>query len=345
MAECITQNKTKQVTGLKAADICFSDWLEAGHPVIFKGAADDWPLLKAGQQSRQDAAAYLKHHYHGRPITGFVGAAEIKGRFGYNADMTGLNFSASRYPLDEFLDRILACAGDEAAPSYYIGSTDVDHFLPGLRDENDLPLREEIFAQNPPMVSIWIGNRTTAAAHFDYSNNIACNLVGHRRFTLFPPDQIAHLYPGPLEPTPAGQVVTMVDFAAPDLVRYPDFAKAAAAAQVADLEPGDILLYPALWWHQVDAKDDFNVMINYWWNNSAAYIDTPMNTLLHAILSLRDRPEQEKRAWKNLFDYYIFGDGARAAAHLPDHIAGPLAPMTDISARRLRAMLLSKLNR
>jgi hypothetical protein len=202
-----------------------------------------------------------------------------------------------------------------------------------------------MFDANPPTVSIWIGNRTTAATHYDISNNIACCMVGRRRFTLFPPDQVANLYPGPLEPTPGGQVVSMVDPNAPDYARYPRFAEAEAAGEVAELEPGDILFYPALWWHQVEALDAFNAMINYWWNTSPAFIDTPQTTLLHALLSLRDRPEAEKAGWRALFDYYVFGPGPQAGAHLPEAARGNLAPLDEMRARRLRATLLNRLNR
>ncbi|MGQ7357440.1 cupin-like domain-containing protein, partial [Streptococcus suis] len=122
------------------------------------------------------------------------------------------------------------------AEALYVGSTDLDTYLPGFRAENDLALPLEAFGGATPLASIWIGNRTTAATHYDMSNNIACCLVGRRRFTLFPPDQVANLYPGPLEPTPGGQVVSMVDLRAPDLDRYPRFAAALETAQVFDLE-------------------------------------------------------------------------------------------------------------
>jgi hypothetical protein len=283
---------------------------------------------------------YLASFDRGRPVVGYTGAPEIGGRFFYNDDMTGLNFEARRVPLTEFLRRIEAHLNDNDPPSFYIGSTDVDLFLPGLVEQNHLK-----FDGYVPTVSIWIGNRTTATAHFDFSNNIACSLVGRRRFTLFPPDQIANLYPGPFQPTPGGQVVSMVDFRSPDFDRYPRFRDALAAAEVAELEPGDALFYPAMWWHHVEALEAFNVMVNYWWNTSAPFIDTPMITLLHAILSLRDRPDQEKQAWRNLFDYYVFGNREGPAEHLPEHARGILAPLDDAAARRLRAELLQRLNR
>jgi endonuclease III len=100
-----------------------------------------------------------------------------------------------------------------------------------------------------------------------------------------------------------------------------------------------------MWWHNVEALDAFNVMVNYWWNVSPAFVDTPMTTLLHAILSLRDRPEQEKEAWKQLFDYYVFGAADTPREHLPGHAQGVLAPLDEPSARRLRSDLLQRLNR
>ena len=39
------------------------------------------------------------------------------------------------------------------------------------------------------------------------------------------------------------------------------------------------------------------------------------------------RPEHEKRAWKALFDYYVFGPAERAGEHLPEHARGNLAPI------------------
>lgn len=319
--------------------------VDAQTPVIFRGMARDWPLVERGRQGPDSAIDYLKSFYSGRPVVGYTGAPEIGGRYFYNDTLTAMNFRAERVPLDTYLDRIRDHFGDPQAPSFYVGSTDVDDHLPGLRSANDLRVETAAFGAAAPLVSIWIGNRTTAATHYDMSNNIACCLVGRRRFTLFPPDQVHNLYPGPLEPTPGGQVVSMVNLRAPDLERYPRFAEAMEAAQVAELEPGDVLFYPALWWHQVDALDTFNVMINYWWHGAPRFMDTPMNTLLHGLLSLRDRPDAEKQAWRELFDYYVFGPGERAAAHLPEAARGPLAPMDEIAARRLRAHLINRLNR
>ena len=340
-----TSRRVREFTGIAPDRIPLVDLMEQQEPAILKGVAAHWPLVERGEEGAEAAIAFLKRFDAGRPVVGYTGEPAIGGRFFYNAELTGLNFTGARVGLSEFLDRIAAHLADPEPPSFYIGSTDLDAYLPGFREENDLRLDFAATGAEQALASIWIGNRTIASAHFDMSNNLACSLVGRRRFTLFPPEQVANLYPGPLEPTPGGQVVSMVDFDAPDLNRHTRFAEAQAAALVAELEPGDVLFYPALWWHQVEALERFNVMVNYWWNAAPAFMDTPMTTLLHGLLSLRDRPEPEKRAWRALFDYYVFGPAERPAAHLPDHARGDLAPLDEARARRLRASLINRLNR
>ena len=331
------------ISGLSAQTMPVAELIESGQPAILRGVANDWPLVAKGRHSPQATIDYLAAFDGGQPVVGYTGPAEINGRFFYNEDITGMNFEAKRVGFRDFLRRIADRLDDNDAPSLYIGSTDLETYLPGIGAENGV--ENDALTAFAPTASIWIGNRTTASAHFDFSNNIACNLVGRRRFTLFPPNQIHNLYPGPLAPTPGGQVVSMVDFSSPDFERFPRFQIALDAAQVAELEPGDLLIYPAMWWHQVEALDRFNVMINYWWNETPRFIDSPMTTLLHALLSLRDRPAGEKEAWRELFEYYVFGPPDVARRHLPQHAQGPLGPMDEMTARRLRAEALQRLNR
>jgi hypothetical protein len=337
--------RTRVLEGLDAATLPVAELIAEGRPAILRGIARDLPIVQAGAEGPAAAIAWLRRFDGGRPVTAYVGDPGIAGRFGYTDDLSALNFTRERGPLGGYLDRLLATLDDAGAPAIYIGSTDIDQYLPGLRAEAVLPFGAPELAASPPLVSAWIGNRTVAATHYDMSNNMASCLVGRRRFTLFPPSEVANLYPGPLEPTPAGQVVSLVDPRAPDLARFPRFADALAAAEVAELEPGDVLIYPALWWHNVEALDAFNVMVNYWWNAVPRWMDTPQVTLLHGLLSLRDRPTHEKAAWRALFDYYVFGPGDRPAAHLPEGAQGDLAPLDDRRARRLRAALLQRMNR
>jgi len=340
----ITAARVREIDAAQADPIDLRDIVLEGGPVVVRGLVRDWPLVAAGRQGAQAAADYLLSFYNGRPGVGYTAPAEVGGRYFYDDSLTRLNFEAQRVALDAYLGRMLAHLGDPDAPSFYVGSTDLDQYFPGLAAAgNDLPLDGPAFGSL--LRSIWIGNRTIASAHYDMSNNIACVAVGRRRFTLFPPDQIANLYPGPLEPTPGGQVVSLVDFRAPDLDRFPAFAQACDSASIADLEAGDAVIYPALWWHHVETLSDFNMMINLWWHPSPTFLDSPMDTVLHGMLSLRDRPAAEKTAWAALFDYYVFGPAERPVSHLPEEARGPLATLDVRSARQLRAKLLQRINR
>lgn len=315
---------------------------DGAQPVVLRGLARDWALVREGRQSARAAMDYLLRFYNGQPVTYSHGGPEVAGRPFYNEDFTALNVEVRRSPLGEVLDAIAAHAGDERPPTYYVASLLVDTRLPGLRAENDLDFASQ-GVDAPP--SIWIGNRTTASAHYDALYNIACVAVGRRRFTLFPPGQIANLYPGPLEPTPGGQAVSVVDLDRPDLVRFPRFGEALAHARSAVLEPGDAIYIPPLWWHHVQGLDAFNVLVNYWWQRAPAHLPPPMGALYHALWALRDRPEQEKRAWREVFDYYVFGDAQRAGEHLPEAARHVLGPIDETLSRQLRAMLIARLNR
>lgn len=316
--------------------------LAEGQPALLKGVARDWGLVQAGLRSTHDAMSYLRDFDAGKPVQYSFGEPEIRGRPFYNQDFTELNFQVRRGALSQVLDDISSHLENPLPPTYYIASLLVDAALPGFARNNDLYL-EGSGIHAPP--SIWIGNRVVASCHFDAPNNIACCAVGRRQFTLFPPEQIDNLYPGPLDPTPGGQTVSLVDFANPDYERYPRFRQALAAAQTAQLEPGDAIFIPSMWWHHVRSLEPFNVLVNYWWRSSPAFLSSPLPALHHALWTLRDLPDIEKLAWAKVFDYYVFGPRERAGEHLPEQARDVLGPIDETLARRIRAMLIGRLNR
>ena len=316
-------------------------------PVVLKGIVKDWKLVQLAEQSASAAVDYLKSFYNGRPSLINRGHPGINGRYFYTEDMTSLNYDTVKMNVDEALDLVLAAISDPQRPSYYISSNGVDSHFPGFRQENDLtlPRRQVNYSVRPPEVKIWIGPPSVATCHYDALDNIACCVAGTRRFTLFPPSQFENLYFGPLELTPGGQAISLVNFANPDYEKYPRFRLAEAEGRVAELEPGDGIYIPSMWMHHVEGLSAFNILVNYWWDDAPVYTGSAMNVLYHAILSLRDKPEHEKKGWKYLFDHYIFSEPGRAAAHIPEHAQGVLGEMDEIKARKLRAMLLNKLNR
>jgi hypothetical protein len=313
-----------------------------GRPAILRGVVRTWPATEKGRTSAQALSAYLKTFYNGHPVSLFEAAAGIGGRFFYNEGLTGFNFESKRAPLSEVLDRLCASAGDPKAPALYCGSVSLPIYLPGFTAANPVG---SLVSAAAVIESIWIGNRTCIAAHFDNIENLACVVAGRRRFTLFPPEQIENLYVGPLDLTPAGQPVSLVDIRAPDLERFPRYAHALRTAEVAELEPGDAVYVPALWWHHVEALADFNVLVNCWWRDVPEYFDSPSSSLLHCLLTIKSLPAAQRRRWRALFDYLIFQPEQPALEHLPAEVRGLFGDLSADKAERIRALLLKSLSR
>jgi len=316
------------------------DILTSSTPLVLRGLVDDWPLVRAARSSPAAADAYLRRFYRDATVLGTSAPASTGGKIFYNDDLSGFNFSAQMVRFDQVLDALRAHLDHPQPPTLYVGSTTIDTCLPGMREDNPLN-----FGARDPLASIWIGNRTCVPAHYDLPDNIACVAAGRRRFTLFPPAQLKNLYIGPLDFTPAGQSVSLVDPQAPDLARFPRYAEALAHAQTAVLEPGDALFIPSMWWHQVEGLAAFNILINYWWRQSPAYMDTPFNTLLQALMTVRDLPPAQRAAWQEIFRHYVFDSDGSEAAHIPPAARGMLAPLDADAARSLRAQVLNRLNR
>ena len=267
------------------------------------------------------------------PFTVSVGAPETGGRLFYD-DAMGMNFRTVRAKLPEIFARIDAGEGVPETSPLYLASIDMHQFFEGLHEANHVPLGDRTC-----LSSIWMGTPTRIAAHNDFPDNLACVAVGRRRFTLFPPEQFRDLYLGPVDNTPAGRAVSMVDFHAPDFDRHPRFRDALDHALVVELEAGDALHIPSMWWHHVEGLDPFNVLVNYWWRDTPRWLGQPQNALNHAMMAIRDLPEDEKRHWRDLFDYYVFENGAEVSAHIPEEGRSILAPLDAEGAGRIRAFL------
>ena len=268
-----------------------------------------------------------------------VGTPSIHGRFFYRDDMTGFNFGRRDARVTDVVGQLLQQAASDAPLAIAMQSAAIDTVLPGFAEANQLP-----FLPTSVRPRIWIGNAIEVATHYDANDNIACVVGGRRRFTLFPPDQIANLYIGPLEMTPAGAPVSMVDVEAPDFDRYPRFAAALEAAESGELAPGDAIYIPYFWWHAVRSLDPLSVLVNYWWNDDTE--NAPLiDALLHALVAMGSLSAKRRAIWQGVFDHLVFHANGDPVAHLPETVRGVFGALTaeqrrdltDHLARSLRA--------
>jgi hypothetical protein len=282
-------------------------------PAILRGLVADWPAVALAGQPPERTRDYLARFDSGVPVKAMVAPPEVDGRFFFTDDMSGFNFGRVETRVTALATELIANSTRPQKLSIYAGSLPIARTLPGFERENALPLLRDKHAEP----KIWIGGKTRIAAHYDEADNIAAVVRGKRRFTLFPPAEIVNLYPGPIDQTVAGQPTSMVDLAHPDFEKYPRFRDALAAARFADLEPGDAIFIPSLWWHHVQSEGDFNLLVNYWWSDAPPDAGSPLHALGHGILTIAHLPEPQREAWRALFDHWVFKRGDDPAAHLP----------------------------
>jgi hypothetical protein len=334
-----TPLKTVAIWENVTREVLENDIVPRYEPAILKGYVKGWPIVKSAKESDEAVCDYLTSHYIGGNVRFARLAAEHNGVFTYNEDMTGFNFKREDGPLEKFLQEVYKNS-KEHTETLALQSALIKDYFPDFEQNNTFDLFE-----NSVKPRIWIGNNAVVSAHFDDAENIACVVSGKRRFTLFPPEQIENLYPGPIDFTPAGAQVSLVDFAQPDFVKYPKFNQALSHALVAELEPGDALYIPSLWWHHVQAYGGVNILVNYWSGGSIAgdKKPLPLDALLMAITAIRDLPQDQKNAWQEFFNYYVFSDQTHKNKHFPAHALGILGDLTDKHQKDLRKWLISQL--
>lgn len=311
-------------------------------PAVLRGLVEHWPAVQRARRSFQSIVQYLSAFDKGGAVDVIIMPPQVHGRLFYSDDMRGFNFSRSKASIGEVSDKLLRYVKFENRPSLAVQSALISDCLPGFSNENRLAILDESV---PPR--IWLGNAVTTPAHFDESNNVACVVSGMRRFTLFPPEQIANLYIGPLGHAPTGTPISLVSVTNPDFERFPRFREALASALVAELEPGDAIYIPTLWWHHVQSLAKYNILINYWWkgNVGAGSADTALNCLLHCLLTLKHLPAEHRQVWKTIFDHYVFSASAESVEHIPLHVRGILGEISPELAKQVKAFLVNQLQR
>lgn len=320
----------------------FAEIAPAQQPVVIRGFSHHWPLVAAAKKTPQEFASYLLGFYTGKKARIFVAPPAAKKRFYYNDDMTDVNYLRGEERVDLFLWRLLELIDRDIYPAISMQNSSPKDLLPGLSDEN----KSDFFPDVEP--GLWIGNEGIISTHYDGSDNVACVVAGRRRFVLFPPDQIKNLYPGSLNFTPAGAPTSMVNLNDPDFDRYPHFKDALANAYSVELDPGDAIFIPMLWWHHVESLEKVNALMNYWWNGSSAKNATspsPIDSLNIALLAMRDLSPKQRNAWRHMFDHYLFKQGIDPTSYIPEHQQHVLGKLSSEYVRAIKDYFIEKLKK
>jgi histone arginine demethylase JMJD6 len=197
-------------------------------PVIVTDAAADWPAM------RSFTFDFFRERY-GHLVK------KVRG---------------TDYTLAEAIDLIQESSPERPAP--YPFNFNVESYFPELLDEMkpDLafgrldrvnhPLLPRIMLRGTEIYELFFGGRGAAFPRVHYDalclNTQITQIVGSKEFFLYPPEQGCYMYPRPDDPK-----TSLVDFAAPDLDKFPLFARATPV--VATVEQGETIFFPARWWH------------------------------------------------------------------------------------------------
>ncbi|HTX06150.1 MAG TPA: cupin-like domain-containing protein [Steroidobacteraceae bacterium] len=321
--------------------------VEGCQPVIIRGLVAEWPVVEAASGAPARLKDYLAAFDSGGRVEAYLGPPAIAGKYYYSSDLKGFNFERRMMSLLDALTIMVESLDRTEAPSVYVGSVPTSASLPGFAAANSMPLLEQGLSPR-----IWLGTRSNVSCHHDTFDNLACVIAGRRRFTLFAPELIGKLYVGPIDNTMAGAPVSLAASSdAPEHERkhgpaegpFPLFEEIRAQALRVELEAGDALYLPKLWWHKVESLAPLNGLVNYWWDAFSAGPDAPYTSMLLAMIAIAERPPAERQAWKAFFDHYVFRTAGHPLAHLPPEQHGLLGPLKPENYARIRARIMHML--
>lgn len=292
-----------------------------GQPAVLKRVVEDWPIVRAAKKSNRHLLQLLKADYKGGDARFISQSAKEDGYYFYNHDFSGFNFSRNIADLDTIFRLFIARENSEEADRIAMQSAPVNEYFHQLSQLNALS-----FFPSKVEPRFWLGTDGKVNTHYDDADNLACVVSGKRVFTLFPPEQISNLYIGSLENTPGGAAVSLAKLDQPDFQQFPKLAEALNHALQVELEAGDAIYIPALWWHHVEAKSELNMLINYWQGGSIEGLGHPsgLDSILTGLVSLAKLPKLQRDGWMAIFQYLV-GSDREEFDYIPEPLKGVLS--------------------
>jgi hypothetical protein len=157
-------------------------------------------------------------------------------------------------PFSKFVD--LAFRGNSTDHCYL--QDDIRSFPP-LLEFTGLP--SELSRPKITQAKLWVSAaESITSLHYDPVETILWQLVGSKRFILFPPG-VREYYPYGWKTK--SSFLSQVSIDDPDYQRFPLFRN--AIRHEIEVCPGDLIYVPLGWWHEVHSIDPINISVNYRW--------------------------------------------------------------------------------
>lgn len=290
-------------TALPTPSVFWNDIFPAQTPVVWRGGAADFELVRLASRGEAELVEVLKQRSGHRPVVVTGAPPSAGGRLGFTAK-EWVDWSRRTTTLSGALDDILEEARRPTGHCLYMQSANTRTALPELA-EPTAAWHHDASRMFGDTSELWIGSGgQRVAIHEDSSHGMVVMVAGSKEFVLFPPDQEANLYTAPQKLDSPWR--SAVDPRAPDLARWPRFERAMATAQTIRIEAGDVLFVPAGWWHCVDSHG-FNVMYNARWHDvDAATFAASGASFVHAVLAARRLAPDAAAAFRSALEDHAF---------------------------------------
>ena len=217
-------------------------FLEPRVPVLIAGALDDWPAMRRWSFEHVGRAIGDRRIH---PVIARNGRWSVDLREGMRTEET--DFSTYRAEMERGETR------------HYLRLPLEGPFADLLAGEYETPIycRKRIFMKK----NLWVGSTgVSSGLHYDMMHNVVGQVVGRRRVVLFAPEETHRLYAYPLRTLSWHHSPVRVE--APDLDRYPAFAKARRIE--VEIGRGELLFIPKGWWHHFATVEDA-IAMNFFW--------------------------------------------------------------------------------
>lgn len=258
-----------------------------GRPVIITDAIDHWPARRWTVES-------MAEKYGDMPLLAERLVGDAPGEFARSIDADPRKLSrlpGNRHAFEqrtitvrEYFERVDVTGGGHG--QWYAALQPITVVAPHSKsDILGLPYFDEFqqrVALQRPL--LWMGPAgCVSRLHIDKLPNLVVQMIGRKKWFLFPKDEMELVYLPAPHSTPR---FSRLDPEAPDLVAFPRFAR--ARPYVFELAPGEALYVPPSWPHHVRSLE-FSISLNFWWAGLRDLHRLPANWVRRAAALLTGR--------------------------------------------------------
>ncbi|XP_056359369.1 bifunctional peptidase and arginyl-hydroxylase JMJD5 [Oenanthe melanoleuca] len=218
------------------------NYLIPQRPVVLEGVMDHWPCMKKW------SVDYFCEVAGCRTVP-----VELGARY------TDEEWSQQLMTVSDFISQYIMAENNVG----YLAQHQLFDQIPELKEDINIPdyccLGEG--EEDDITINAWFGpGGTISPLHQDPQQNFLAQVFGRKYIRLYSPQDSENLYPH------ESQILhntSQVDVEDPDLVKFPNFTK--AAFQSCILMPGQILFIPVKYWHYVRSLE-LSFSVSFWWS-------------------------------------------------------------------------------